>query len=229
LVFGDFNHDGIPDVATSSNQLALGNGDGTFQSPLPILADPPVLGFTWIAAGDVNNDGWTDLVGTQPYLGYNGVLYVLLNNKDGGFTLATIKDSSGPSAVMLADLNGDGYLDAVVMEVETADVYLGNGKGGFKPSQKNLPYPFVDLEPPQIGDVNGDGIPDIVLPANGSISIALGKGNGTFLAPFTFGAGGGLGQILLQNLHGQEPASGLPDLVAPDSGGGVTVLINKTK
>jgi hypothetical protein len=69
MVLGDFNHDGKVDIATSSNQLALGNGDGTFESPVPILESPPVLGFTWLAAGDVNNDGWTDLLATQPFLG----------------------------------------------------------------------------------------------------------------------------------------------------------------
>jgi len=32
-----------------------------------------------------------------------------------------------------------------------------------------------------------------------------------------------------QNLHGQSPNSGPPDLVEPDGGGGVTVIINLTK
>jgi len=33
----------------------------------------------------------------------------------------------------------------------------------------------------------------------------------------------------MQNLHGQSAKSGLPDLVEPDSEGGITVLINLTK
>ena len=109
------------------------------------------------------------------------------------------------------------------------NVYLGNGKGSFKLSDSSIPYPFVDVLPPQVGDVNGDGMADLLLPANGSISIALGKGNGTFQAPFTVGVGGGEGQILLQNLHGQSSTAGLPDLVAPDSAGGITVLFNTTR
>jgi FG-GAP-like repeat len=132
---------------------------------------------------------------------------------------------------MLADLNGDGNLDAVVTEDgnSTAHVYLGDGKGGFTSGQQNIPYPFVDELPAQIGDANGDGIPDLLLPADGSIGIALGTGKGTFLTPIVVGGGPQEGQILLENLHGQSPTADLPDLVAPDSIGGVMVLLNLTK
>jgi hypothetical protein len=65
------------------------------------------------------------------------------------------------------------------------------------------------------------------LAADGSIGIALGTGKGTFQKPFVVGAGTGEGQILLENLHGQS--AGLTDIVAQDSGGGVTVLLNRTK
>ena len=87
MVLGDFNHDGKLDLATSSNQMAFGNGDGTFQAPVPILTNPPPLGFMWIAAGDMNNDGWTDIVATEGDFEAN--MYVLLNNQQGGFTITT--------------------------------------------------------------------------------------------------------------------------------------------
>lgn len=226
IVVGDFNHDGKLDVATSSNQLALGNGDGTFQAPVPILANPPTA-FDFIAAGDVNNDGCADLLAAST----GAYAYVLLNNRQGGFTVSTISNvATAPTAVALADLNGDGNLDAVVTSSNPdAIVYLGNGTGTFTLSQNNIPFPFVDQLPTQIGDINGDGIPDLLLPADGSIGIALGTGKGTFYPPFVVGAGAGVGQVFLQNLHGQSATAGVPDLVAPDSGGGVTVLLNLTK
>jgi hypothetical protein len=62
VVLADFNHDGRLDFATSGNQLALGNGDGTFQAPVAIVANVPLGGFSCIAAGDINGDGWGDLV-----------------------------------------------------------------------------------------------------------------------------------------------------------------------
>jgi len=226
MVLGDFNHDGIPDVATSSNQLALGNGNGTFQPPTSLVADAP-LAFNWIAAGDINNDGWTDILAAT----VGAYTYVYLNDREGGFTQSDLANAKNdPAAVLLADLNMDGNLDAVVTSGGAiAAVFLGDGEGGFTQSGNNLYFPFVDQLPAQVGDLNGDGIPDILLPADGMVSIALGKGNGTFLTPFTVGVGAGEGQILMQNLHGQTPKAGLPDLIAPDSGGGITVLINLTK
>jgi len=154
----------------------------------------------------------------------------LLNNQQGGFTFGGFKDKDAPYSVILADLNGDGNLDAVVTwGGPYADVFLGNGEGGLTLSQYRIPYPAIDNLPAQIGDVNGDGIPDLLLPANGSIGIALGIGNGTFYPPFAEGAGPGLGQVFLQNLHGQSATAGLPDIAAPDSTGGVMVLFNLTK
>jgi hypothetical protein len=228
LVLGDFNHDGKVDFATSSNELALGNRDGTFQSPIAIIPNPPPLGFTWIAAGDVNNDGWTDLLATQSQY-CCGALYVMLNNQHGGFNLTTITDADAPISVMLADLNGDGNLDAVVTEDgnATAHIYLGNGLGEFKSGQTNIPYPFVDELPAQIGDVNGDGILDLLLAGDGGVAVALGTGKGTFAPPFVEGVGPGVGQVFAQALHGQP--SGLADIVAPDYTGGITILINTTK
>jgi len=229
LVLGDFNHDGKLDLADSSNQLALGNGDGTFQAPVTIYSPLPSPGYIgWIASGDLNNDGWTDLAYVSG-LGGNS-LYVLLNNQHGGFTLNTVPLTADLFSVMLADLNRDGNLDAVAQAEVTVSVYLGNGQGGFTAGQSTVAYPGPDPLPPQIGDVNGDGIPDLLLPADGSIGIALGKGDGTFLTnPFAVGVGQSPGQILLENLHGQSASAGKPDLVAPDSTGGVTVLINLTK
>jgi hypothetical protein len=227
IVFGDFNHDGKVDFADSTNQLALGNGDGTFQSPVTIVADPIPTGYSWIAAGDVNNDGWSDLLLTSPEYAYAN-LVVLVNNQHGGFTQTLIPDTAGPQGVVLADLNNDGHLDAVIWPVglNNAQIYLGDGTGAFTLQTQTPGYPGLDTIMLSVGDVNGDGIPDLLLPADGSLGIAYGNGDGTFQPTVAWGVGGSPGQILLENLHGQAASAHLPDIVSPDSGGGVTVLLN---
>src|SRR5260370_34465292 len=55
---GDFNGDGVPDLAVANDGLVvlLGNGGGTFQAPLSLGLD----GFA-VAGGDFNGDGRLDL------------------------------------------------------------------------------------------------------------------------------------------------------------------------
>jgi hypothetical protein len=54
----DFNGDGVPDLATQAG-VALGKGDGTFQSPIPFSS---YLNPLFIAAADVTGDGRVDMV-----------------------------------------------------------------------------------------------------------------------------------------------------------------------
>jgi hypothetical protein len=105
---------------------------------------------------------------------------------------------------------------------------LGNGKGGLIPGQA-LANTFDLPGPLTVADVNGDGIPDILEEVEGTVQIFLGRGNGTFATPFYVGVGPAPGDILTENLHGQSATAGIPDIVAPDVTGGVTVLINETK
>ena len=236
LALGDFNHDGKLGFATSGNLMALGSGDGTFQTPVPILppSELPYGGLTNLAAGDLNGDGWPDLVITSSYDSY---IYVLLNNQHGGFTETKIDSVvngylTGPTQILLADLNRDGKLDIVAAtDSGLAVVYMGDGKGGFTYLEQLVPGSASNTPSViAVADVNNDGIPDLVMTqANvGTVAIFLGKGNGTFQQPYYVGAGPFPGDILLENLHGQAPTCGYPDIVVPDVTGGVMVLINLT-
>ena len=60
LAIGDFKCDGRLDVASgAAGVLLLGNGDGTFQPPLPLGAEGKGL-----AAGDFDRNGKLDLADT---------------------------------------------------------------------------------------------------------------------------------------------------------------------
>jgi hypothetical protein len=60
---GDFNRDGNLDIAVShfpeAGSVFVGNGDGTFRAP---LAFPPGPDDGPLAVGDLDGDGWLDLV-----------------------------------------------------------------------------------------------------------------------------------------------------------------------
>jgi hypothetical protein len=113
----------------------LGNGDGTFQSPTDIVANP--TGYSGIAAGDINNDGWPELVLTvDDYADATE----LLNNQLGGFTQVPTNFGQYSGQPILVDLNADGNLDLVLGNPEGsgAVILLGNGNGTFT-SQPALP------------------------------------------------------------------------------------------
>jgi hypothetical protein len=230
VVLGDFNHDGKLDFATSGNLLALGNGDGTFQTPTAIVASLPFGGFSGVAAGDINNDGWTDLVLTSGEIEDYTNLFVLLNNQHGGFTQVPTNFGATTDQPILADLNGDGNLD-LILNTEGGTgvvVYSGNGTGAFT-SQVILKGPYGSNGFGVVADVNGDGIPDVLTLGADTLAVYLGEGSFTYASPFNIGTGPSPANILVEDLHGQAPKTGLPDIVAPDFSGGVIVLLNLTK
>jgi hypothetical protein len=226
VVLADFNHDGKLDFATSGNLLALGNGDGTFQAPTAIVANPPTTGFSGIAAGDINNDGWTDLVLTNNAVPYNNA-FVLLNNQHGGFTQVPTNFGATTTQPILVDLNGDGNLDLVL---EGGGVFVGNGTGTFtyRTALPGVPG-GSNGGVIAVADVNGDGIPDLLVTGFDTLTVSLGEKGVKYATPFYIGTGPAPNDILVANLHGQSATKGLPDIVAPDGSGGVMVLTNLTK
>jgi hypothetical protein len=82
--------------------------------------------------------------------------------------------------VLLADLQGNGISDMIVLSNQDVSVYRGNGQGGF------LPDPFAIPAGPQptgmtLADVNHDGKLDLLVGnAYGDLLVLLGNGDGTF-------------------------------------------------
>jgi hypothetical protein len=194
------------------------------------VADPPSGGFSGIAVGDINNDGWPDIVLTSDVFPVDANVTVLLNNQHGGFTQAPANFGGLTVQPILADLNRDGNLDLVLLATAGggAWVYLGNGTGEFT-FQVTLAGPIIDAAGLiMVADVNGDGIPDIGVLAGDTLLVYLGQGGATYASPFGIGTGPSPGSLVTEDLHGQSPKAGIPDIVVPDGSGVVDVLLNLT-
>jgi len=233
IVVGDFNGDGIQDLATANSNnvtVLLGNGSGGFTaaagSPFAAGVSPGT-----IVVGDFNGDGIQDLAVANPY---TSSVTMLLGNGSGGFTAAPgipLAVESGPDFMVVGDFNGDGKLDLATITLDnsfnpTITVLLGNGSGGFTAVPGSPYVSGGSLGSVVVGDFNGDGIQDLAV-ANAfsnSVTVLLGDGSGGFTAapgsPFA------VGNTPISMAVGDFKGDGAQGLaVANDWGSNVTVLL----
>jgi hypothetical protein len=195
-IAADLNNDGKLDVILFSRTFianqgyvyqaasALGNGDGTFQSPTPVTG--PDLVASDVALGDFNGDGKLDIA----LVSGSDAISIFLGNGDGTFQAPILVGSQPNSAydqLVLGDFNQDGKLDIIAENCSSPclmTVLLGNGDGTFQPPVNSSVGWGND--PLTLGDFNGDGVIDLLTCVGGDVFdeasclVMLGNGDATF-------------------------------------------------
>ena len=194
LVVGDFNGDGVLDLAVANAggfvSVFLGNGLAGFSAG---PGSPFTVGvhLLCLAVGDFNGDGFQDLATADAN---NNNVIVLLGNGLGGFTGAaggSLPAGTSARSVAVGDFNGDGIPDLAVAGELTNDliVMLGNGLGGFTAITGSPFATGVEPTSVAVGDFTGDGIEDVALANAGdnTVTMLLGLVVGHTTQTITFG------------------------------------------
>jgi hypothetical protein len=205
IAAGDFNNDGKIDLAVPlGDQIAvyLGNGDGTFQSPIVTTVNSGLDYGAGCAAADFNADGDIDLVAP----GCAG-LCIYQGEGNGSFNPAPYSASAGftgqGSEVFVGDYNGDGKADiATAMPGgSSTTIYVLYGNNDFTFTE-TTPYSYSGYVLFGSGDLNSDGITDLYaavnacFPCTQQVGVFYGTRSNTFndyfyTPPSTYQFGGG--------------------------------------
>ncbi len=197
LVLGDLDNDGALDaVVTNTSQLnsepsisvLRGNGDGTFG---PAAAYPVPVGPHAAALGDLDGDGWSDVVVADLF----GSRLCIFRNQ-GGAVLGQRADFDlpfRPGGVLVADLDRDGDLDVAVADVESGRllVFRGRGDGALLAPVESATLGGAVF--PAAADLNGDGVLDLAVPASPARAVAVLLGTGAWREDFEGYAHGTVG------------------------------------
>ena len=242
VAWGDVNGDGRLDLAVANfavdSVTVLLNTTTTGATSFAALGCF-AAGLTPVAVafGDVNGDGRLDLAVANA--GSNTVS-VLLNTTTTGATTPAFATQQNfntadyPSSVALGDVNGDGLLDIVTANYDSASVSVllnTTTTGATTPTfatQQEFDT-FSDPTSVALGDVNGDGLLDLAVSHDGDYRVSVLLNTTTSgvvgFGTMSFRLTNSIYSVALGDVNGD----GLPDLVTANSDSEtVSVLLNTT-
>jgi hypothetical protein len=247
LVVGDFNGDGIPDLAMTcfGGQFSgyeifilLGNGDGTFTAATPIAGESNTI------LGDFNQDGVLDIVTQGANASNQQVLLFYAGKGDG--TFATPVTTNLPNNFynygLAVDINQDGYPDIVLANFQTSstntvDVFGNNKNGTFGTvlpatggyaASVSVPvgtYPSASEQTFFVGNFFGNGLIDLAVPDRGTTPGVYILKNTSTATTYSFATPAKTPVTSLYGAQAASVVSTLSDLVI-SNGSTVTILAN---
>ncbi|MDO6748363.1 CRTAC1 family protein [Gilvimarinus sp. 1_MG-2023] len=137
-----------------------------------VITIPPAFGGGGVAAEDINNDGYDDILilgglGNKLYLNQSGKRFVDITESSGLGWLRESDNTPGePRQPIIADLDNDGLQDIVITYVEDIHrVYknLGDGKFEDVTDRANLGGVGLIGGPATVADFDNDGLLDIYI------------------------------------------------------------------
>ena len=186
MATGDFDGDGRLDVAGWSESavgVQYGEAGGAFSALTSYPSGGP---FDSLAVGDLDQDGYSDVVVSSVEL---ETLHVVLADGAGGLLPPTaIPAGNHPYTPAIGDVTADGVPDIVVADGpwwtgqflaygNQIRVLRGIGNGSFQaPVSYTVPF---GVWWPTIGDVDEDGFNDVMAGTINGIVLLLGQADGT--------------------------------------------------
>ena len=196
LTTADLRGDGRTDIISGNGlsydvTVLLADGAGGYGDPVSLPMPTLDRGTVFVATGDVDGDGHVDVVAT----GFDAsTIVVFPGTGDGSFGAPASFDAGAdtwPWGIALADVDGDGKLDIVTSNNNTANVSVlkGDGSGSFGAAANFAAGAFPIAV--AVGDVTGDGKADIITANAGSVDVTVlaGDGAGNFAAPESLSIG----------------------------------------
>jgi hypothetical protein len=196
-----FNQRGSP-ISIDHASYSSNNGNGPFQVTLGYNGDLalPADSYTLFVRGDQIHDVDDNFALARPgqiVVANSGNRNVSLVNTPGDGTLQALTNTPSaatPTAVRIADINGDGIPDLIVVNSgsDTVNVFDGLATGGFAASpSESLTLPSgATAQALVVADLNQDNSPDIAVADKGTndVTVFLNQGDGTFGAGLQYAA-----------------------------------------